>query len=72
MAFSRRNFVKSASVLALGATMPLELIAAMRRRISPSDKIQVGLIGGNGMGFSDLKSFLKNSVFECVAIADVS
>ncbi len=71
MEFNRRNFVKSASILALGATMPLEMIAAMRRRISPNDKIQVGLIGANGMGYSNLKSFLKNSEFECVAIADV-
>ena len=71
MEFNRRNFVKNASIMAFGAALPLEAIAEMRRRISPNDKIQVGLIGANGMGFSDLKSFLKNSECECVAIADV-
>jgi predicted dehydrogenase len=71
MELNRRNFIKNASLIALGAGMPLDMIAAMRKRISANDKIQVGLIGANGMGFSDLKSFLKNSEFECIAIADV-
>ncbi len=71
MSYSRRNFVKTASILAFGATLPLEAIAALRRRVSPNDKIQVGVIGVNNMGFSDLKSFLLHSDVECVAIADV-
>jgi hypothetical protein len=71
MIFNRRNFVKSASIIALGAAMPMEAIAAMRRRISPNDKIQVGVIGINGQGYSNLKAFLKNSEFECTAIAEV-
>ena len=71
MSYSRRNFVKSAAVIALGATLPLEAIAALRRSISPNDKIQVGLIGANNMGFSNLSSFLLNSEFECIAICDV-
>ena len=50
MEFNRRNFVKNASIMAFGAALPLEAIAEMRRRISPNDKIQVGLIGANGMG----------------------
>ncbi len=71
MDFTRRTFLRNASIIALGASLPLDAIFAMRRNLSPNDKIQVGLIGANGMGFSDLKSFLKNSEFECVAIADV-
>ena len=71
MPYSRRNFVKTASVIALGATLPLEAIASLRRTISPNDKMQVGLIGANNQGFTDLKSFLLNSEVECVAIADV-
>jgi len=71
MPYSRRNFVKTASVIALGATLPLEAIASLRRRVSPNDKIQVGLIGANNQGFTNLKSFLLNSEVECVAIADV-
>ncbi|MEO6036997.1 MAG: Gfo/Idh/MocA family oxidoreductase, partial [Saprospiraceae bacterium] len=71
MSYSRRNFVKTASIVALGASLPLEAIATLRRSISPNDKIQVGLIGANNMGFSDLKSFLLNSEVDCVAIAEV-
>ncbi len=71
MPYSRRNFVKSASIIALGASLPLETIKAMRRTISPNDKIQVGLIGANNQGFTNLTSFLLNSEAECVAIADV-
>ena len=71
MSYSRRNFVKTASIVALGATLPLEAIASLRRRISPNDRIQIGLIGANNQGFTDLKSFLLNSDVECTAIAEV-
>ncbi|MEO6759171.1 MAG: Gfo/Idh/MocA family oxidoreductase, partial [Saprospiraceae bacterium] len=71
MSTTRRNFVKNASIIALGASLPLEAIAALRRRVSPNSKIQVGLIGANNQGFSDLKSFLLNSEVECLAIAEV-
>ena len=39
--------------------------------ISANDKIGVGLIGCNGMGFDDLKAFLRNPEVECVALCDV-
>lgn len=71
MLFTRRHFIKNASVVALAAGLPLEAIARMRKTVSPNDKIQVGVIGVNGMGFSDLKAFLKNSEVECVALCDI-
>lgn len=57
----------------LGATFlfPTEMLAMVRRTVSPNDKIQVGLIGCNGMGFSDLNSMLQNSEVEVVALCDV-
>ena len=38
--------------------------------IAANDKIGIGLIGCNGMGFEDLKAFLRNPEVECVALAD--
>ena len=50
---------------------PTELLATIRKTISPNDKIQVGLIGCKGMGFTDLTSLLKNSEVDVVALCDV-
>jgi len=66
---SRRDFIKTASVLAAGSVIPFN--ARSGTSISPSDKIRVGLIGANGQGFTDLKSFLKNPEIECVAMCDI-
>ena len=75
MQHSRRKFIQQTGQFALGAglfgTLPLELIAAQRRSISPNDRIGVGLIGCNGMGFVDLQSFLKNDQCFCAALCDV-
>lgn len=71
MKSTRRNFIKTASVIAAGSVLPLEAISASTRQVSANDKIRVGLIGANGMGFSDLSSFLLNKEVECVALCDV-
>ena len=75
MQHSRRKFIQQTGQFALGAgifgTLPLELIANQRRQISPNDRIGVGLIGCNGMGFVDLQSFLKNDQCFCAALCDV-
>ena len=68
---TRRNFIKTASVLAAGSVLPLDALSAARRRVAANDKIQVALIGANSMGYSDLASFLKNPEVECVALCDV-
>ncbi|WP_036379269.1 Gfo/Idh/MocA family protein [Muricauda sp. MAR_2010_75] len=72
---TRRQFVKKGSLFmaGMGATVvfPMELLGAIRKNVSPNDKIQVGLIGCKGMGFSDLSSMLKNSEVEVVALCDV-
>jgi predicted dehydrogenase len=51
--------------------LSLEAISKACAPVPPSDKIRVGLVGGNSMGWSDLESFLKNPDVECVAICDV-
>ncbi len=71
MTSTRRNFIKTASVLAAGSVLSLDALAKARKSIAPSDKINVALVGGNSMGWSDLESFLKNPETECVALCDV-
>src|SRR5664279_661688 len=71
MSSTRRNFIKTASVLAAGSVIPINKMSKSRADISPNDKIRVGLIGANGQGFSDLTSFLKNPEIDCVALCDV-
>ena len=51
--------------------LPLDAFSKARMNIAPTDKIQVALVGGNSMGWSDLSSFLKNPEVECVALCDV-
>src|ERR1700712_3725941 len=69
---SRRKFLQNASLMALGSALPMEALPFFRdRKVAANDKIQVGLIGCNGMGFSDLSSFLKNPEVECVALCDI-
>ena len=75
MKTTRRNFLQQTTLAATSAglvTLPtLEAIARQRKAVSPNDKLQFGLIGGNGMGWSDLRSHLQLSDVQCVAIADV-
>ncbi|UFH52613.1 Gfo/Idh/MocA family protein [Spirosoma sp. KNUC1025] len=75
MKTTRRHFLRKSAVAATGAgliSLPtLEAIASQRKRISPNDKLQLGVIGCNGMGWSDLRSHLLLSDVECVGVADV-
>lgn len=74
MTTSRRDFLQtSASALASAAfanTLP-EYLGTAGRRVAPSDQLNVGVIGANGMGWSDMQSHLKIAGVNCVAIADV-
>jgi predicted dehydrogenase len=71
MTSTRRNFIKTASLFATGSLLSLDAFSKARMNIAPSNKIQVALVGGNSMGWSDLESFLKNPEVECVALCDV-
>ena len=72
---SRRDFIKSVPLYttAVGAStlFPVELLGAMRQSVSPNDKIQVGLIGCKGMGFTNLLSLSKINEIEVVALCDI-
>ena len=71
MSSTRRNFIKTASVFAAGSVISIDALSKARLGIAPSDKIRVGLIGANGMGYNDLASFLKNPEVECIALCDI-
>jgi len=64
---TRRNFIKTASLLTAGSVLPINAFS----KVSPSDKIRVALIGANSQGYANLASMLKNTEVECVAISDV-
>ena len=71
---SRRTFLKE-SVLATGALgisslLPLEALA-QRKYVAASDKINLAVIGCNGMGWSNMRSHLQMAEVECVALCDV-
>ncbi len=68
---TRRNFIKTASVLAAGSVLPLDALAKARMNVPASDKIRVGLIGANSQGYSNLASILKNPEVECIALCDI-
>ena len=71
----RRKFVKNSGIALAGTGIlsgeAWSAILRQKRTASPNDKIQIGLIGCNGMGFSDLSSLLKLPDTECVALCDI-
>ncbi len=75
MYHNRRNFIKKSSLALAGSSaaflFPMELLAKIRKRVGANDRINVGLIGCKGMGFSDLSSMLKISEISVIALCDV-
>jgi len=71
---TRRNFITQTSMTALGiglaGIVPADLLAR-RQKTAPSDRLIVGLIGCNSMGFGDLEDFLLQPEVECAAMCDV-
>lgn len=71
MSSTRRDFIRTASVLAAGSVLPLNTLSKVRPGVAPANKIRVGLIGANSQGFADLTSLLKNPEVECLAMCDI-
>ncbi|MBT8185421.1 MAG: Gfo/Idh/MocA family oxidoreductase, partial [Eudoraea sp.] len=75
MSRSRRKFLKQSTLAFMGTgagfLFPTELLAVMRKNVGPNDRINAGLIGCNGMGFTDLLSLLKISEVSVIALCDV-
>lgn len=66
---NRREFIKHSAMAAAAVGVAPAVLNACA---SPSEKVNVALIGCRSMGFSNLKSFIReeNNV-ECVALCDV-
>lgn len=75
MEYSRRKFLNVTGQTLAGAGMlglvPWDVIAREKRKISQNDRINVGVIGANGMGWSDAKSFMKIPECNVMALCDV-
>ena len=68
----RRNFVKNTSALTAGGLLlGPSILSAGSRRISQNDNLQIGVIGCNGMGWSNTHSILQMEDVNLVAICDV-
>ena len=67
---TRREFVKNSTKLAVGAGLVSMMPLATRCK-SANEKIVFGAIGLRNMGFSNVRSFLKNENVECAAICDI-
>lgn len=72
---SRKKFLYQASALTAGAflasAMENNVFAIFKNRIAPSDQVNVGVIGVNGMGWSNLLAILKVPGVNLVAICDI-
>lgn len=66
----RRDFIKTSGKIA-GTVALASMIPGIASCSNTIDKIQVGLIGCRGMGFSDLKSFMKKKNVDVIALCDV-
>jgi predicted dehydrogenase len=51
--------------------LSMDVLASSGKRFGPNDKIRLGVIGCNGMGFNNLVSMLKQPEVELVALCDV-
>lgn len=72
---TRKQFLQQASLLTAGglfaSAVNNSVFAIFKNRIAPSDQINIGVIGINGMGWSDLVSILKIPGVNLVALCDV-
>lgn len=72
---SRRDFLQKSALLTGGTMLASALdshaFAIFKNRIMPSDQLNIGAIGVNGMGWADTTSALKIPGVNLVAICDV-
>ena len=75
MTHTRRSFIKSSSLAAAGlgltSLISSEAIAKAKKLISANDKIRIGVIGINGMGWADLTAMMRIPETQVVALCDV-
>lgn len=67
---TRRGFIRSTAMVTAGFTV-LPSLNIPGKKVPPSDRVNVGVIGCNGQGFSNLTAFLENPGVECLALCDI-
>jgi predicted dehydrogenase len=67
----RRNFIKQASLAAGGVLFTPQILHAGKNIISANDKINIGVIGCKGMGWSNTNSLIKMADVDLIGICDV-
>jgi predicted dehydrogenase len=67
---TRRTFLKNSGTAVMGMGL-ISSLSSATASFPASDKVKVGLVGCNGMGFADLSTFLKFPQVECIALCDV-
>jgi predicted dehydrogenase len=71
----RRKFLQDSALLLAGGTILSSLdnkaFAIFKSRIAPSDQLNIGAIGVNGMGWADVTAALKIPGVNLVAICDI-
>lgn len=71
---SRRKFLKQSALAVAGTSLAATNPVAAKsgqKFVSPSDTINFGVIGCNGMGWSNMRSALAMDEVQCVALCDV-
>ncbi len=68
---TRRSFIKNTAVATAGVGLATGMSTAMSSCIGANEKLKCGVIGVKGMGFDNLKAFLKQKNTECIALCDV-
>ncbi len=72
---NRRSFIRQAGLLAgssmLASVLDQQAYGAFGRKMAPGDRINIGAIGINGMGWADLQSALKQPGVQVVMLCDI-
>jgi predicted dehydrogenase len=72
---NRRSFIRGAGIIAgtsiLASAFQEQAFGFFSRELAPSDRINIGAIGINGMGWADLQSSLKQPGVQVVMLCDV-
>ena len=68
---SRRKFIRKAGLAAAGVGLSVNSFATGKSILGANGKINVGVIGVNGMGWSDAKSMMKLPEVNIVGLCDV-
>jgi predicted dehydrogenase len=70
MTRSRRDFLRTSGFALAGFGAAPALLRGIAT-VPANDRLRVGVIGCNGMGFSDLRSMMRRPEVDCIAICDV-